>query len=162
MADPEQNTPNRGSDATLGDDTSLSFHGKEPSMMEPKDPEKEGATGPDAQPNIISHRGLEASHLQDLEAQAPSPAKAPAQSTAQDLSADTVPDAVIVPASERRGWLGRFTIIPEVTEPKNYPRRQKWLITSVIAMAGIAAPFGSSIIFREYLARSITYRYSLI
>ena len=59
------------------------------------------------------------------------------------------PAPVKVPHSKRRGLFGRFTIVAEVEEPKHYPRRTKWFITFVIALAAVAAPLGSVIIFRK-------------
>ena len=59
------------------------------------------------------------------------------------------PPLVKVPRSQRRGLFGRFTIVAEVEEPKLYPRRTKWFITFVVALAAVAAPMGSAIIFRE-------------
>lgn len=58
------------------------------------------------------------------------------------------PPPVKVPRSQRRGLFGRFTILAEVEEPKHYSRRTKWFITFVIALAAVAAPLGSTIIFR--------------
>lgn len=60
-----------------------------------------------------------------------------------------VTQAVKVPRLSRRGLLGRFTILAEVEDPTLYPRRIKWFITFVVATAGMAAPLGSTIIFRE-------------
>lgn len=57
--------------------------------------------------------------------------------------------AINVPRAKRRGLLGRFSIIAEVEEPKDYPRRTKWFITFVVGMAALAAPLGSTIIFRK-------------
>jgi hypothetical protein len=54
-----------------------------------------------------------------------------------------------VPRSKRRGLFGRFTLLAEVKEPKHYPRRTKWWITFVIALAAVAAPMGSAIVFRK-------------
>ena len=59
------------------------------------------------------------------------------------------PAPVKVPHSKRRGLFGRFTIVAEVEEPKHYRRRTKWFITFVIALAAVAAPLGSAIIFRK-------------
>ena len=59
------------------------------------------------------------------------------------------PAPVKVSHSRRRGLFGRFTIVAEVDEPKHYPRRTKWFITFVIALAAVAAPLGSAIIFRK-------------
>ncbi|KAL9012538.1 MAG: hypothetical protein Q9173_002711 [Seirophora scorigena] len=56
------------------------------------------------------------------------------------------PAPVLIPKSQRRGILGRFTVVAEVEEPKDYSRRTKWYITFVIAMAAVAAPLGSAII----------------
>ena len=58
------------------------------------------------------------------------------------------PEPVKVPRSQRRGLFGRFTILAEVEEPKHYPRRTKWYITFVVGLAAVAAPLGSTIIFR--------------
>lgn len=58
------------------------------------------------------------------------------------------PESVKVPRSQRRGLFGRFTILAEVEEPKHYSRRTKWYITFVVALAAVAAPLGSAIIFR--------------
>ena len=55
---------------------------------------------------------------------------------------------VKVPRSRRRGLFGRFTILAEVEEPKHYSRTVKWYITFVVALAALAAPLGSAIIFR--------------
>ena len=62
---------------------------------------------------------------------------------------EPAPPPVEVPRSERRGLFGRITFIPEVVEPKHYVRSTKYFITVVIALAGIAAPLGSAIIFRK-------------
>ncbi|KAI9725470.1 MAG: hypothetical protein M1828_003141 [Chrysothrix sp. TS-e1954] len=51
-----------------------------------------------------------------------------------------------VPRSSRAGLLGRFSVLYEAEEPKHYPRRIKWFITFVIALAAVAAPMGSSLI----------------
>lgn len=58
------------------------------------------------------------------------------------------PKPVKVPRSKRRGLFGRFSIVAEVEEPKHYSRRTKWYITFVVALAAVAAPIGSTIIFR--------------
>lgn len=63
-------------------------------------------------------------------------------------SAIEAPALVVVPRRQRRGLFGRFTIIAEVEEPKHYSRPVKWFITCVVASAAVAAPLGSTIIFR--------------
>jgi hypothetical protein len=54
----------------------------------------------------------------------------------------------IVPRSRRRGWFGRFAVIPEVDTPYDYSSKTKWTITSVVALAGAVAPMGSAIFYR--------------
>ncbi|PYH46792.1 MFS transporter [Aspergillus saccharolyticus JOP 1030-1] len=56
-------------------------------------------------------------------------------------------DPVVVPRLERRGLFGQFTLLAEVQDPKVYPRKTKWFITFIVAVAGAAAPMGSSIFF---------------
>lgn len=54
-----------------------------------------------------------------------------------------------VPRSRRAGLFGRFTILYEAEEPKDYPRKIKWTITLIIAICAVAAPMGSAIILRN-------------
>ena len=61
----------------------------------------------------------------------------------------------IVARNKRRGLLARFALIPEVNRPYDYPRRTKWLITLIVALAGAAAPIGSAIFLRECSAFQI-------
>lgn len=73
------------------------------------------------------------------------------------------PKPVKVPRSKRRGLFGRFSIVAEVEEPKHYSRRIKWYITFVVALAAVAAPMGSAIIFRKILRlQTKTYLFGLI
>jgi len=51
-----------------------------------------------------------------------------------------------VPRSKRAGLFGRFTILYEAEEPKDYPRPIKWWVTTIIACAAVTAAMGSSII----------------
>ena len=62
---------------------------------------------------------------------------------------------VKVPRAERRGLFARFCVVAEVTEPWDYPNNTKWFVTFVIAVAGAAAPIGSSIIFRTYVSQEL-------
>lgn len=55
----------------------------------------------------------------------------------------------IIPRLKRRGLLAQLAIIPEVTRPKEYKRKTKWLITLTVAIAAAAAPMGSAVFFRE-------------
>lgn len=59
------------------------------------------------------------------------------------------PPVVKVPRSQRTGLLARCALLYEAEEPKDYPRKIKWLITLWIAMAATTAPMGSSIILRQ-------------
>jgi len=68
------------------------------------------------------------------------------RSRARSSNRSVRPDAVKVPFSERRGLFPRLCIFAEVTEPYDYTRRKKWIITFIIACAGAAAPMGSSLI----------------
>jgi hypothetical protein len=61
--------------------------------------------------------------------------------------------AVTVPRLKRRGLLGQFALVAEVENPKTYPRKMKWFITFIVAVAGAAAPLGSSIFFRKLFCR---------
>lgn len=60
------------------------------------------------------------------------------------------PKAKSVPISQRRGLLGRVTLIPEVDDPKLYTRRTKWFLTFCVALGAVAAPLGSTIFFRKF------------
>lgn len=57
-----------------------------------------------------------------------------------------VREAIKVPRGQRRGLLANLAVIAEIEDPKGYPRKTKWLITFVVAVAGAAAPMGSSIL----------------
>lgn len=57
--------------------------------------------------------------------------------------------AAVVPRMKRRGLFGQLTIVAEVEDPKTYPRKMKWFITFIVAVAAAAAPMGSAIFFRK-------------
>jgi hypothetical protein len=57
-----------------------------------------------------------------------------------------LPGAILVPRSQRRGLLARFTLIPEVEQPYHYTRKTKWFITFIVAICAMAAPMGSAIV----------------
>lgn len=59
------------------------------------------------------------------------------------------PPPITVSAKYRRGLLAQLALLPEVEEPKHYPRKTKWFITFIIAVAAMAAPMGSAIFFRS-------------
>lgn len=54
----------------------------------------------------------------------------------------------IVPLSERRGLLGKLSIIPEVTNPYSYSPATKWWMTVIVSFAAITSSTGSSIFYR--------------
>ncbi|OQE10357.1 hypothetical protein PENVUL_c004G07436 [Penicillium vulpinum] len=57
------------------------------------------------------------------------------------------PEIVVVPRSERRGLLGRFSLVPEITNPRDYGNGIKWAMTVVVSFAAITSSTGSSIFF---------------
>ena len=98
----------------------------------------ETAIGPEEHEKTNSGRESQASYVYDEEIGVVSPAQ---EEAAQGPK--------IVPTAQRRGWLARLVLVPEVKEPKDYGRPTKWLITAIIAFGAMAAPLGSSIIFRK-------------
>lgn len=62
--------------------------------------------------------------------------------------------AVKVPRLKRRGLFGQMTLVAEVENPKTYPRKMKWFITFIVAVAGATAPMGSSVFFRKWCGPS--------
>ena len=68
------------------------------------------------------------------------------RSRAQSSARSVHRDLVKVPRRQRRGLFGRLTVIAEVTNPYDYSRKTKWMLTFVIAVAGAAAPMASSIV----------------
>jgi multidrug resistance protein len=54
--------------------------------------------------------------------------------------------AIKIPRHERRGILANLCIVAEVDDPYAYSRKKKWTITFIIALAGAAAPMGSSLV----------------
>ncbi|KAJ5751816.1 hypothetical protein N7520_008733 [Penicillium odoratum] len=53
----------------------------------------------------------------------------------------------VVPLSERRGLLGRLSVIPEVTNPYTYGKGTKWWMTVIVSFAAITSSTGSSIFY---------------
>ncbi|KAI9750788.1 MAG: hypothetical protein M4579_006309 [Chaenotheca gracillima] len=74
-------------------------------------------------------------------------ATAAKDSSQREETASIHAQPIQVPRSKRRGLFGQLTILPEITEPHDYPRKVKWFITFVIAAAAAAAPMGSAIFF---------------
>ncbi|KAJ5779609.1 Major facilitator superfamily domain general substrate transporter [Penicillium paradoxum] len=48
---------------------------------------------------------------------------------------------------KRRGLFGQLAMVAEVEDPKTYPRKMKWFITFIVAVAGATAPMGSAIFY---------------
>lgn len=105
---------------------------------------------------IVSHdSGHSDSSDEHSDAKDEKPAKRPkAPSRVISTTSSIYRDAIIVPRSKRRGLLARFAIVAEVEEPHDYAHKTKWLVTFVVAVAGAAAPMGSSIILRKYTKHS--------
>ncbi|EME82589.1 uncharacterized protein MYCFIDRAFT_187941 [Pseudocercospora fijiensis CIRAD86] len=59
---------------------------------------------------------------------------------------DEIAIAIPIPRPSRRGLLSKFCCMDEVTNPYALPRKKKWTITAIVALAGAAAPMGSSIV----------------
>lgn len=68
------------------------------------------------------------------------------RSRAQSSVRSVRPPPTKVPRNERRGLLARFCVVDEITNAWDYSNRMKWSITAIVAVAGAAAPMGSSII----------------
>ena len=143
MTDPEKTPSTNTSKASLDDAETLSDRLRNEHTAPVPDTEKEIAEDPEKELEPNSPLESRVSLAQDIESRA----AIPGQDSTENASSS---GPVIVPRSQRRGWFGRLVIIPEVEEPKDYDRRTKWLITFVIAMAAIAAPFASSIILRRF------------
>lgn len=72
----------------------------------------------------------------------------PGLSHTVSTTSSVVPAVVKVPRGKRTGLLASWTLLYEAEEPKHYPRKIKWLVTFMIALAAVSAPMGSSIILR--------------
>ncbi|KAI5462372.1 major facilitator superfamily domain-containing protein [Mariannaea sp. PMI_226] len=55
--------------------------------------------------------------------------------------------ASVIPRSERRGFLGSLTLVPEIHYPPDYPSSTKWGLVCIIALATAAAPLGSTVVY---------------
>lgn len=53
------------------------------------------------------------------------------------------------PALQTR-WIDRGTLIPNLQNPRSYPRRQKITIVVIVAIASFSAPFASNIIMPSF------------
>jgi multidrug resistance protein len=96
----------------------------------------------------ISIAPSRASTSSDNSSTDPEGASSKAKNRPATLSRTTsvLPDAILVPRTERRGLLARFTLIPEVENPYHYTRKTKWFLTFIVAFCAMAAPMGSAIV----------------
>jgi hypothetical protein len=77
------------------------------------------------------------------------PEKAPS-SRPQSRRGSSSANTNTVPRAQRRGLLGRLTLIPEVERPYEYKNSTKWTITAIVALAAAGAPMGSGIFLRGF------------
>jgi multidrug resistance protein len=96
------------------------------------------------QEDAISITPSHASTSSDHSPKPPSPTTKRPPSLARTTS--VTPDAILIPRSQRRGLLARFTLIPEVSNPYHYTRRTKWFLTFIVAFCAMGAPMGSAIV----------------
>lgn len=81
----------------------------------------------------------------DSDPEANSPDTKP-RPTTLSRTISVIPEAVVIPRNQRRGFLARFALIPEVENPYHYTRKTKWLLTFIVAFCAMAAPMGSAIV----------------
>lgn len=81
--------------------------------------------------------------------EAPMPEPGPTLNKTPSKADSVALEREVVPQSERRGLLGRFSIIPEVTNPYSYSAGTKWWMTVIVSFAAITSSTGSSIFYRE-------------
>ncbi|KAI2717485.1 hypothetical protein CBS147332_4365 [Penicillium roqueforti] len=73
------------------------------------------------------------------------PIKSPGK--VEPIASTIGPEIVVVPRSGRRGLLGGFSVIPEITNPREYGNGTKWAMTVTVSLAAITSSTGSSIFF---------------
>lgn len=119
-------------------------------MAEDAGHEKEKATAADVEKSTNSHSedSSSISRVSTVDRTANDTQDKKRDPEAARVDTNDTPPAVKVPRAQRRGLFARFALIAEVEEPKHYSRRVKWFITFVVALAAVAAPMGSAIIFR--------------
>ncbi|KAI4133145.1 MAG: hypothetical protein LQ338_000410 [Usnochroma carphineum] len=117
-------------------------------MSTPSPPSVHQGTGPnnDASAGRDTQNERPVSHSAGVDEQGTTADKGDEEKGATMAAVSLHPAPVKVPKSNRRGLLGRLTLVAEVEEPQDYSRRTKWYITFVVALAGVAAPLASSII----------------
>lgn len=126
--------PNNGQDDISTHQGSVNEKSRRPSgdsvEGEPSDPHRAGA----------AESGDEGSDAEPETAANPRPTSRASSARSRALT--------VVPVSKRRGLFARFAVlIPEVYRPYDYSRKTKWIITSIVALAGSTAPMGSGILY---------------
>lgn len=92
-----------------------------------------------------NHSQSATSSIQDDECENDDPES---NATRLERQSTEIGPAIKVARLKRRGLFGQLALVAEVENPKTYPRRMKWFITFIVALAGATAPMGSSIFFR--------------
>ncbi|KAI1174102.1 major facilitator superfamily transporter [Nemania sp. FL0916] len=75
------------------------------------------------------------------------PAQDPEDASHRPIEPEPEPEPEPVQRSERRGLLTSFLVIPEVKNPHYYGSSTKWLMTTIVALAGTTSSTGSSIFY---------------
>ncbi|KAI4626672.1 hypothetical protein J4E83_003824 [Alternaria metachromatica] len=132
----QENVPNRG----IEEETKL-----EQEEISEKDMLETSNQGNDDTMSISSSRASTAS-THSTNADQPRTSNTKQRPVTLARTTSVLPDAVIVPRSQRRGLLARFALIPEVENPEHYARQTKWLLTFIVAFCAMAAPMGSAIV----------------
>ncbi|KAI4645170.1 hypothetical protein J4E93_005970 [Alternaria ventricosa] len=132
----QENVPDRG----IEEETKL-----EQEEISEKDMLETSNQGNNDTMSISSSRASTASS-HSTHADQPRTSNAKQRPVALARTTSVLPDAVIVPRSQRRGLLARFALIPEVENPEHYARQTKWLLTFIVAFCAMAAPMGSAIV----------------
>lgn len=55
-----------------------------------------------------------------------------------------------IPVPLRTGFLSFLVITPPIANTTHYNRRTKWMLTTIVALAALAAPLGSNILLRKW------------
>ncbi|KAG9185592.1 hypothetical protein G6011_06923 [Alternaria panax] len=134
----QKDEPDRGTDQDVKDEKDEGIPEKD--IMESRDQRDAEETM-----SISSSRASTASE-HSTNAELPRTSNTRQRPVALARTISVLPDAIVVPRSQRRGLLARFTLIPEVENPEHYARQTKWFLTFIVAFCAMAAPMGSAIV----------------
>jgi hypothetical protein len=98
--------------------------------------------------DIEAGSGVEQQHPQPQQEPTVNEKRVVSRSPSRAASSFANANTNTVPRAQRRGLLGRFTVIPEVERPYEYKNGTKWIITAIVALAAAGAPMGSGIFLR--------------